>query len=64
MEYLVTWSIEIEADSPEEAAWIALATQRDPGSLADVFSVRDARDPRGFEQMIDLSKIDAAKEGA
>lgn len=37
--YLVTWRIDIEADSPEEAAAQALATQRDPESTATVFDV-------------------------
>lgn len=39
MEYLVEWSIEIEADSPLDAARQALATQRDPESIAVCFVV-------------------------
>jgi hypothetical protein len=41
MQYVVTWDIDIEADSPEEAAQAAEAIQRDPDSTAKVFAVRD-----------------------
>lgn len=37
--YLVTWSIDIEADTPREAAVQALMIQRDPESTACVFDV-------------------------
>lgn len=37
--YLVTWKIDIEADSPEEAAAIALMIQRDPESSATFFEI-------------------------
>lgn len=37
--YVVVWGIEIDADSPQEAARIALDIQRDPESLATVFDV-------------------------
>jgi len=39
-EYKVTWVIELSASSPLEAARKALATQRDPQSLAVVFEVQ------------------------
>lgn len=39
--YTVTWEIELDAESPVEAARIALETQRDRDSLATVFSVVD-----------------------
>jgi len=39
--YLVTWMIDIEADSRTEAALAALAIQRKPDSIAVVFKVRD-----------------------
>ena len=42
MQYLVTWKIDIEADTPEEAAQIALDIQRAPGSAATFFEVRDS----------------------
>ena len=39
--YLVTWSIDLEAESPEDAARQALDIQRDPDSCALVFGVRE-----------------------
>lgn len=51
-EYLVTWEINEEADSPEEAARQALRTQRNPESLAVVFSVQEW--PNGKPVTIDL----------
>lgn len=41
MHYLVTWEIDVEANSPQEAAKLALAIQRDPESTATFFGVRD-----------------------
>lgn len=41
MEYLVTWTIDISADSPEEAAEIAREFQLRPDSLATVFVVHN-----------------------
>ena len=38
--FKVTWEIEIEADTPEDAARQALAIQRDPESIATVFEVK------------------------
>jgi hypothetical protein len=37
--YKVTWAIDIDADTTEEAARKALAIQRDPESIATVFRV-------------------------
>ena len=37
--YLVKWVIDLEADTPEEAARAALAIQRDPASTATVFEI-------------------------
>jgi hypothetical protein len=39
--YSVNWRIDIEAESPVEAARQALEIHRDPGSLATVFEVYD-----------------------
>jgi hypothetical protein len=36
---LVRWEINIDADSPREAAEFALEIQRDPSSIATVFNV-------------------------
>ena len=44
MEYLVEWKIEIDADSPEEAARLARAIQLDPQNDADHFTVYDDHD--------------------
>lgn len=56
-EYRVTWDIDIEADSPEEAAKKALEIQRRPDSIATVFDVQrklpDGR-PDGYSHTIDL----------
>lgn len=40
-EYTVTWKIDIQADSPEEAAKIARVIQLDPDSTAEYFDVRE-----------------------
>jgi len=39
MQYLVTWEIDIEAGSPEEAAWKALEHRDRKGTSAKVFKV-------------------------
>ena len=39
--YYITWDIQIEADSPEDAAREALEIQRNPESIATVFTVVD-----------------------
>ena len=39
--YYVTWDIDIEADTPEQAALEARKIQLDPDSLATVFTVVD-----------------------
>lgn len=39
MNYFVMWEIDIEADTPAEAACKALEIQRDPTSRATVFKV-------------------------
>lgn len=53
MAYQVTWTIDIEdADNPEEAARKALDIQRDPNSIATVFTVID--DETGAAWKVDL----------
>ena len=49
--YSVNWRIEIEAESPVEAARQALETHRDPNSTATVF---DIYDEQGTYTCIDL----------
>jgi hypothetical protein len=54
MYYKVAWEIDIEADSPEDAAREALAIMRNPHSIATVFEVW------GNDQVthVDLTEID------
>ena len=53
MEYHVMWEIDIEADTPEEAARIALDIQRNPESTATVFTVTDEEDEMTNIDLID-----------
>jgi hypothetical protein len=46
MNYAVTWDIEIDADSPEEAARLAREMQTDPTTTATIFDVTDGRGRR------------------
>lgn len=41
MEYHVTWSIDLDAHSFEDAVMIALEIQRDPNSIATHFQVKN-----------------------
>ncbi len=41
MEYHVIWEIDLDAETPKEAAERALEIQRNPDSMAVVFSVCD-----------------------
>lgn len=50
--YTVTWSIDIDADSPLEAAHQALTIHRDPESTATVFTVHDPH--TGAERSFDI----------
>lgn len=43
--YRVTWEIDLEAGDAREAAELALATQRDPDSIATFFTVAAFGDP-------------------
>jgi len=45
MTYLVTWEIEVDAETPTDAAILALEIMQDPTSTARVFKVRDAEAP-------------------
>ena len=58
MEYHVVWMIDIEAETPEEAAREALAIQRDPASIATYFTVRDKN---GYSVGVDLQKEEGTK---
>ena len=55
--YRVTWEIDLHANSPRAAAEQALAMQRDPESIATVFSVRETKSEIPLDdEVIDLSK--------
>lgn len=54
--YRVLWTIDIEADTAEEAAQRALDIQRNPESIATVFEVTS---PDGSVEQIDLEPIEA-----
>jgi hypothetical protein len=41
--YRVTWRIDLDAESPRDAADLALEIQRDPTSIATVFEVTKLR---------------------
>ena len=58
-EYYIEWRIELEADSPEEAARAALKIQRDPESIATVFHVIAEG---GEDTVVDLTEIDEDRE--
>lgn len=55
MEYRVTWRVEVDADSPREAAERALAMQRDPASTATNFRVTEWV-PDGATCTVDLQE--------
>ena len=59
-EYLMTWKIDIEADTPQNAAEWALITQRDVQSIATVFTVRDKA--TGVEVDVDLNPEHSVEE--
>lgn len=62
MEYRVIWTIDLDAESPEDAARKALDMHRDPGSWATHFEVRD---PQGRIQEVDLGcPAELSKEAA
>lgn len=52
--YLVSWSIDVDAASPEEAAQKAQDIQKDPESIATYFDVLDVHS--GETKQIDLLK--------
>jgi hypothetical protein len=52
-QYLVKWEIDIYAETAEEAARQALKIQRDPDSIATVFTCKE----QGVEQTVDLQLL-------
>jgi hypothetical protein len=53
MMFLVTWKIDLDADTHKEAAELARALQLDDSSIATCFDVRNSE--TGETQHIDLS---------
>jgi hypothetical protein len=53
--YHVTWEIDLDAETPLEAARDALAIQRDSGSLATVFTVFGED---GSQSRVDITEED------
>lgn len=53
--YCVRWIIDIDADTPDLAAREALRIQRDPGSIATVFEVRDKSSKEALWHPIDAA---------
>lgn len=62
MNYTVRWEIEIDAETPEEAAREALKIQRDPESTATVFDVEPESKAAGkglvCSKRVDLTESD------
>lgn len=54
--YIVIWRIDIEADSPEDAALAAVAVQRHRDSTAVVFEITDTAS--GHRTTVDLERED------
>jgi len=54
--YRVVWAIDIEADSPKEAAREALRIQRDRESIATVFVVDEHGSYGSKSETIDLAE--------
>jgi hypothetical protein len=59
--YFVTWEIDIEAESPVEAARRALEIHRDPESIATIFIVKDEA---GDSTTVDLTEIEDTESAA
>jgi len=59
-EYVINWSIDIEAETPEEAALKAYAIQQDPTSRATCFSVASRKEPE-ISTFIDLANLTTKK---
>ena len=52
-EYIVTWTIQLTADTPVDAAKMALEIHRDPTSAATYFKVQEST-PGGLTFNVDL----------
>jgi hypothetical protein len=64
MQFRVSWVIDIEADSAEAAAREALRIQRDPDSIATVFTVVATKEGAALSaqsEQIDLTELDEGR---
>lgn len=62
-EFLVTWQIDIEAETPEDAAREAFRAQRDPDSIATVFEVQErTKDGHSEPIRVDLEEVGLGAE--
>ena len=65
--YRVTWTIDLDADRPEDAAACAQAIQRDPQSIATVFDVVELTNgglTKGKSASVDLCAHPECQAGA
>ena len=57
-EFLVTWQIDIEAETPEDAAREAFRVHRDSDSMATVFEVQErTKDGHGEAIRVDIEEV-------
>jgi hypothetical protein len=56
MEYTVQWTIDVDAESPREAAEQALTIQRDPNSIALIYRVTEMGDALQVPTYVDLTE--------
>jgi hypothetical protein len=56
--YTVTWTIDIEADTVEEAALEAREYQLDSESIANVFTIKDKES--GKTELVDLEELESS----
>ncbi len=61
MRYFVTWTMDIDADTPEEAARKAFKIHRDPESIATVFTVRDNFNGKAKVYDVDPSTLEVTE---
>lgn len=62
-EFYVMWDIDLTADSPEEAARLALEIQRDPTSTATTFEVTESTEYGWSHTPQEIIVTDERKEG-
>ncbi|MHB8621055.1 MAG: hypothetical protein ACYDAG_16030 [Chloroflexota bacterium] len=63
-EYLVTWDLDVAANTPREAAELAWQAMRRPLSIATVFSVIDKTSGISIEVDLTDEEVDSSGDGA